>query len=205
MAMMAKAALQHGTLDRYPWGDDIMTLVEPVAELLALARSLGYRQAFRGDLTGGFGVTNPRAADWARSHAGELVAELDGVTRDRVEALLRDLLGEAFDNPAVSAADVRDALLGAFDQMSESRAELIAGFEIATAAGKGAADAFGDTGVAAVLISDGTDSDEACAEADGQVWSIEYYAANVLEHPNCGRSASPLSEGEYDPAEMIDG
>ena len=205
MGVIAKAALESGTLDRYPWGADIIALVEPTAELLALARALGYREAFRGDLRTGFDVANARAADWARSRAGELVAEIDGVTRARVETLLRGLLGDAFDNSDVSAADIRSALLGEFDQMSVSRADLIADTEIATAAGKGAADAFADTGVAAVLISDGTESDEACAEADGQVWSVEYYAANVLEHPNCGRSATPLSEGEYDPAEVIDG
>ena len=35
-----------------------------------------------------------------------------------------------------------------------------------------------------------------CATADGQVWSLDYYEANDLEHPACGRSASAISDDE---------
>ena len=79
--------------------------------------------------------------------------------------------------------------------MSDSRAEMIARTEAAYAAANGDIAGFRETGVEYVEISDGTDFDEECALADGQVWTLDEYEANDLEHPNCGRSASAISNG----------
>lgn len=61
---------------------------------------------------------------------------------------------------------------------------------------------FGSPGVA---VSDGgpVDVDEPCIEANGQVWSVAYAMANLLEHPRCRRSfaaKSPSWRGTLDRA-----
>lgn len=42
-----------------------------------------------------------------------------------------------------------------------------------------------------VGVTDGEDSDAACAEADGQVWTIEHAREHLVEHPNCRRGFYP--------------
>lgn len=51
---------------------------------------------------------------------------------------------------------------------------------------------FGSPGV---RVRDGGpgDVDEPCRVADGQAWSIAYFAAHLIEHPNCRRSGAALS------------
>lgn len=44
-----------------------------------------------------------------------------------------------------------------------------------------------------VLVTDGTESDAACAEADGQVWTIEDARANSVGHPRCRRAFVPVA------------
>ena len=80
--------------------------------------------------------------------------------------------------------------------MSDWRSELIARTETAYAAANGDIAGFRDTGVEYVEISDGTDFDQECADADGQVWSLDEYEADPLQHPQCGRSASAISTDE---------
>ena len=48
-------------------------------------------------------------------------------------------------------------------------------------------------GVTHVEVSDG-DDDEACAHANGQVWTLEEALANPVAHPNCTRSFSPVED-----------
>jgi len=193
---LAKVALPNPTLDDYPWRQPIKVLVDPTAKLLHSMWAEGYRVAAEGLLGSAFSVPNVAAAAWAAERAGELVTEIDGVTHDRVLSVLRGLLGDAFSNPEVTQADVRATILAAFDGMAKTRADLIARTEVALAAGKGSAAGWKDAGVEYVLISDGDDFDEACLEADGAVWTLDQYDGNILEHPNCGRSASPLSAEE---------
>jgi len=80
--------------------------------------------------------------------------------------------------------------------MSDYRAEMIARTETQQAAANGDIAGFRETDVNYVEISDGTYFDQACADADGQVWSVDYYEANDSEHPNCSRVASAISDEE---------
>lgn len=193
---LAKVALPNPTLDDYPWRQPIKVLVDPTAKLLHAMWAEGYRVAAEGLLGSAFSVPNVAAAAWAAERAGQLVTEIDGVTHDRVLSVLRGLLGDAFSNPEVTQADVRATILAAFDGMAKTRADLIARTEIALAAGKGSAAGWKDAGVEYVLISDGDDFDEECQAADGAVWTLAEYDDNVISHPNCTRSASPLTAEE---------
>lgn len=47
-------------------------------------------------------------------------------------------------------------------------------------------------GMTHVVVSDGTDNDEACANADGQLWTLDQARENPLEHPRCRRAFVPM-------------
>lgn len=180
-AVLAKVAIFADDFDlRRVLGMD--ELLDPTAELLSTVWAIGYRGV--AGISASFKLPNARAAGYAYERAGELITGLAETTRDDVLAQLRSLLGDTLSDPDVSADDLTAAIEAMFSDMADWRASMIADTELATAAGKGAAAGFGDTGVEAVLISDGTDSDQECADADGQVWSVDYYDDNVIEHPN---------------------
>jgi HK97 family phage portal protein len=48
-------------------------------------------------------------------------------------------------------------------------------------------------GMTHVVVSDGTDNDEACADADGKVWTLDQARENPLEHPRCRRAFVPVT------------
>lgn len=43
-----------------------------------------------------------------------------------------------------------------------------------------------------VMDADGENPCEACKEANGQIWTVEYAREHELEHPNCVRSFAPI-------------
>lgn len=200
MALMAKAALSKDALDQYPWGVEIAVLIDPARDLLGRMFALGYRDVAEASVGSAFSVTNPRAIGYALERAAWLVTGVDATTRERI----RTLIAETLANPDATEAELAQAILTEFDGMTVGRADMIARSELAEAAGKGSAAGWRDAGIDAVLISDGDDFDEACQEADGQIWSVAKYEANPLEHPNCTRIASALAPGTYDPEEVIE-
>ena len=42
-----------------------------------------------------------------------------------------------------------------------------------------------------ILDNGAEDDDDACQIANGQIWSVDYFEAHSLEHPNCTRAAAP--------------
>lgn len=133
-----------------------------------------------------------RAAAYADERAGELIVRVDETTvanvRDAVARGVRD--GETLD-------EISERILGG-DILSEERAMLIARTELAFAQNYGGLEAWDELGVEKVHVFDGDEDDDACIEANGQVWEIEYALdpENVLEHPNCRRAFSPAASGE---------
>jgi uncharacterized protein with gpF-like domain len=77
--------------------------------------------------------------------------------------------------------------------ISKSRATTIARSESATAYNGGATLAYRDAGVEKVRVHDG-DEDAECAEADGQIWTLDEAEANPIAHPNCTRAFSAVIE-----------
>lgn len=75
------------------------------------------------------------------------------------------------------------------------RARTIARTEVRWAQNQTTALRYKSSGVAEVIISDGDDFDEECAAVDGTRQTIEWYAENPLQHPNCTRRATPVTEG----------
>ncbi len=58
---------------------------------------------------------------------------------------------------------------------------------------------FAKNGITHVNVVDGTDFDEECAAANGQVWTVEYAQTHELEHPNCTRTFGPVITADWEP------
>jgi hypothetical protein len=63
--------------------------------------------------------------------------------------------------------------------------------EISVAFNVAALAAYHQIGVREVEVIDGTDQD-GCAEARGQVWSVDKALVNPIDHPGCLRSFAPI-------------
>lgn len=139
---------------------------------------------------------DPYLTRFVTRYIAERVTQLSDTTRDD----LRDTIAGAFedadqgdDGEGLSVRGLSDALSATFDDFSTDRANTIARTETAIAENQAAAFGYTASGYNYVEISDG-DSDSACAAADGQIWSVEYWLANPIEHPNCERSGAPISD-----------
>ena len=173
------------------WGD-IATMTAPTAKLLAQISAYGFIAVTKADPIADFAVALDRASEWALPYAGQLIDGIDATTRDTIN----ELVSQTMANPDASLDDLASAIQANFADMSDYRAEMIARTETAYAAGNGDVAGFRDTDTNYVEISDGDAFDEPCADADGRVWSVDYYEANMLEHPACGRSASAITDEE---------
>jgi len=58
--------------------------------------------------------------------------------------------------------------------------------------------------VGGVLVSDGTDHDSFCFEANGQVWSLDFAGSHILQHINCVREFTFLTQEEVEDHGGID-
>lgn len=171
---------------------DYIALLEPTEEVLSIMWGLGYAEAAGGKISSTFFLEHPEAAQWARTRAGSLIKGVDDWTRERI----RHILADALSDPDMTDRSVADAINALFDGFEADRAATIARTELAWASGMGASSSWRSVGVQFVSISDGVDSDTPCAEADGAIWTIEDYEANILEHPNCSRSGTPVMASE---------
>lgn len=86
------------------------------------------------------------------------------------------------------------------DETYKDRAKVIARTELGDAQNAATVERYKEAGVTKVEILDNgsTDDDEECKIANGQIWTLKYFNANRLEHPNCTRAAAPYF-GEGDP------
>lgn len=140
-----------------------------------------------------FDHVDENALAYAEDRGAELIRAIDDTTREGV----RDLLAKAVEE-GWSPQKFRGALEEAYE-FSRGRAQMIARTEVAVAQNHGLLSTSKAAGFGHVQVFDG-DGDDECAEADGQVWTIEEAEAAPTQHPNCVRSFSPVEapdeEGE---------
>jgi HK97 family phage portal protein len=79
------------------------------------------------------------------------------------------------------------------EETYKGRARTIARSELGDAQNAATAQRYQRAGVDQVLIMDdgAGDEDEPCVLANGQIWTVDYFNNNRLEHPNCTRAAAP--------------
>ena len=166
--------------------------------------SKGLGTTVSGDAVDGessFAQASHRAAEWAKAHTGDLIVDISATAKEETIAKLRTVLGDAYDNPNATRADVNASISELWDAYPDWKADLISRTETAFAENGGTLDGYKDTGVEYVLVSDGT-QDEICAAADGSTWTVDAATENPLGHPQCSRSFSPLDSTEVNPDDV---
>lgn len=185
------------TLNSYDWSNWQVT-IEAALPLLTEAFLLGANDVsafLAADLLTG---TDPRALDYARKRAGKLIGTgknpdyaLDETTRQ----MLHDTLVQQFEQGPQSIEDLAAVIQNDY-AFSESRATTIARTETGTAYNIGTITRYRDVGITKVQVFDGVDYDDECANADGQIWDLDYAEEHPLQHPRCRRSYGPVFDDE---------
>jgi HK97 family phage portal protein len=101
----------------------------------------------------------------------------------------------------VRGDDNQPGLRDIVEETYKDRASVIARTELGEAQNNATAARYGAAGVELVEILDNgsTDDDEECKQANGQIWTLDYFSNHVLEHPNCTRAAVPyFGDGKPD-------
>lgn len=140
-----------------------------------------------------FDLSDP-AVTRALQMAGKHVKEIEGTVLDEVRKALTygSDNGWGIDDLVRGNADQR-GLREIIDEAYKNQSRAIARSELGQAQNTATAERYKDAGVAKVEILDGGDEDSApaCNLANGQIWTVELFAANTLQHPNCSRAAAP--------------
>jgi len=179
---LAKAADATAPLDD---GDTIARLMQPYYRQLA---ELAFQDA---DAVEGIDVAFDLENAFVQTVLDQLAKNVRGVadtTKDEIRALVGRQAEEGWSSEELARAIRQRGIVA-----SRSRALTISRTETGTAYNLGSTAAYRTAGVTHVSVLDGED-DEACAAANGQIWTLDEAEASPLGHPNCVRAFSPLVE-----------
>jgi hypothetical protein len=139
----------------------------------------------------------PFASRFMTTYVGERIVQLEETTKADVSKLIVRVLDEAEGLSTQELADlIGESVRDKFADYQQYRALRIARTEPSIAFNHGAVLGAAQTGVEQFLVHDGEDSDEACKQANGQIWSTQQCLDNPIEHPNCERAFSPVQAEE---------
>ena len=92
--------------------------------------------------------------------------------------------------------EVEAVIRESIDFWRQGHSETVAMTEAVHAYNEGTLAVFDSAGIENVLVYDGEDHDDACADANGRVWTIEQARERRLEHPRCRRAFIALESTE---------
>jgi hypothetical protein len=179
------------TFDWAEWESDLHDAFADDFEAIALGQ--GTREAAA--LGVEFAEKDPFLTRFFTRYVGERITQLVGTTKEIVIDELRTVLEDEAGDGQTALADRLLSVVDDTAALTPARALMIARTETAIAYNVGAIAAYRQAGVTHVEVSDGDDDDD-CADADGQVWTLEEALANPVAHPNCVRSFAPADEGD---------
>ena len=129
-----------------------------------------------------------RALKLATKHIREIEDEVRGNLKNALQYASEQGWGiDQLVRGDASQPGLRDILV------DENYARTVARAELGTAQNAATAERYKNAGVSKVEILDGgaQDSAPACDEANGQIWTLDLFEQNSLQHPNCSRCAAP--------------
>ena len=145
---------------------------------------------------------NNRGVKQVLDRVGQQVKDINEVSRTYLQTKVEQAVDHGYSveqlirgEPADGWGGIRqlvDSWASTPEGGTQSRAYTIALTETGNAMNLASVNAYRDSGlVEQVEVLDG-DGCEACAEINGQIWTLDEAEANPLEHPNCTRSFSPV-------------
>jgi hypothetical protein len=173
------------------WNDDLETLLK--SALIEIY--LDAIDEVVSTLSGSFEIDetyHELAEEYAEQRTALLVTSLTGSTRDMLRTDLITYMDEG-----LTPQEISDKLQDSY-AFSEARANAIARTETGFAWNDATLSLYEKAGEAKVQVYDG-DGCKACAEVNGEVWSLDYAREHLLQHPNCVRSFGPApADAEVD-------
>jgi hypothetical protein len=140
-----------------------------------------------------FDLTDP-AITKMLSTAGGDIKDIVDTTRSALQDALKYGNENGWSIQQLVKGDENQAGIQAIvDETYKGRSTTIARTELGNAQNAVTAERYKVNGVKLVEILDNgdTDDDEPCQIANGQIWTVEFFESNRLEHPNCTRCAVP--------------
>ncbi len=151
-------------------------------------------------ITTAFDLADP-AVTTALSLAGADVKEITATTRSALQDALKYGNEQGWSiGQLVKGDENQPGIRSIVDETYKNRATTIARTELGNAQNAATSARYKENGVENVGILDNGESDDdgECQEANGQIWTREYFDRNKLQHPNCTRCAYPVF-GEVTP------
>lgn len=121
--------------------------------------------------------------------SGDRIVAINEVTRDEIRGIVQKGIEEG-----VTMAELGERVRGSAAFTSD-RAERIARTETATILNKSQVETFRSYGVERVRVLDGV-NDAPCANANGEIWTVDEALGNPIGHPNCVRDFVPIVVAE---------
>lgn len=143
-----------------------------------------------------FELTDP-AITTMLSKAGGDIKEITATTRSALQDALKYGNENGWSIQQLVKGDENQAGIQAIvDETYKDRSTTIARTELGNAQNAVTAERYKANGIVNVGILDNgdEDDDDECKIANGQVWSLEFFNSNTLEHPNCTRCSYPIFE-----------
>lgn len=136
-----------------------------------------------------FTIDDPLTRSYLRQ-SSEKVRNITDTTRN---AIRKELAEGQREGESYTQLASRIRQLPAFDR---TRAKLVARTELGESTNRATLLSFQASGVVdGVLITDGDEWDEPCAQLNGRTFTlIEAHSIPLLEHPNCTRAFSPITD-----------
>jgi HK97 family phage portal protein len=147
-----------------------------------------------------FELTDPAITKMLATAGGD-VMEITKTTRTALQQALQYGNEQGWSVGQLVRGDENQAgIRSIVEETYKNRSLTIARTELGNAQNAVTAERYKTSGVERVEILDNgnDDDDEACQVANGQIWTLEIFESNKLEHPNCTRCAAPYF-GEKEP------
>jgi len=145
-------------------------------------------------ITAAFDINDP-AVTTALAKAGGDVKEITATTRAALQDALKYGNEQGWSiQQLVKGDENHPGIQSIVEETYKGRSVTIARTELGDAQNNVTSQRYKSNGVNLVGILDNGDSDDddECKVADGQVWTIDYFESNRLEHPNCTRCSYPI-------------
>ncbi|PKN97997.1 MAG: phage portal protein [Chloroflexi bacterium HGW-Chloroflexi-4] len=141
-----------------------------------------------------FDMTDPAITKMLATAGGD-VKDIVETTRNALQEALKYGNENGWSIQQLVKGDENQAGIQAIvDETYKGRSTTIARTEMGNAQNAVSSERYKSNGVKLVGILDNGDSDDddECKVANGQVWTIDYFESNRLEHPNCTRCSYPI-------------
>lgn len=147
-------------------------------------------------VTAAFDLSDPAITKMLAKAAGK-VKDITEVTRSALQDALKYGNEHGWSiGQLVKGDENQPGIQSIVEETYKNRSETIARTELGNAQNDVTSERYKANGVKLVGILDNglDDDDDECKIANGQVWTLDYFEANPLEHPNCTRCSYPIFE-----------